>query len=89
MASMASRRVLPLTTPDLVSLVHPLYHGMLVVSSSMLYYQHTPLVKDNGEKRDETRSGKRSWKKCHTRWREVVGVADSPPDLWVETAAAT
>lgn len=29
MASMASRRVLPLETPDLVSLVHPLYQGML------------------------------------------------------------
>ena len=36
MASMASRRVLPVTSPDLVSFFHPLYQGMLVVASTML-----------------------------------------------------
>ena len=33
MASIASRRVLPLTVPALVSLVQPLYHGMLITVS--------------------------------------------------------
>jgi hypothetical protein len=36
MASMASKRVLPLTAPDFVSLVQPLYHVMLGDSSNML-----------------------------------------------------
>lgn len=34
MASMASSRVLPLTEPPLISLVQPLYHGMLSLSVS-------------------------------------------------------
>lgn len=33
MASMASSKVFPLAVPALVSLVHPLYQGMLVLSS--------------------------------------------------------
>ena len=36
MASMASKRVLPLVAPALVSLFHPLYQGMLADSSNML-----------------------------------------------------
>jgi hypothetical protein len=36
MASMASKRVLPLAAPALVSLVQPLYQVMLVESSNML-----------------------------------------------------
>lgn len=36
MASMASRSVLPVASPDLVSFFQPLYHAMLVVASTML-----------------------------------------------------
>ena len=45
MASMASKRVLPLVEPALVSLVQPLYHGMLAFI--VRYVDHTRAITGN------------------------------------------